>query len=150
MFSALQSESPTTVSCTVRNCVLGCFARCETGFARCERLFWDSRPRETKSLLALSLKHFWAFWLFYHLYQASRVAMLGWYLGLRCWSPEKVSRTGARPVRTGATLFRTSARDFFCSSAESLKAILSRGDKRAPFERALCSSWHLSEKARRQ
>ena len=24
--------------------VLGCFHRCETGFARCERLFWASRP----------------------------------------------------------------------------------------------------------
>ena len=36
---------------------LGCFARCETGFARCETLFWDSRPRETKSLLALSLPY---------------------------------------------------------------------------------------------
>ena len=64
VFSALRSESPKTVSCTVRNCVLGCFAPCETGFARCERFFWDSRPRETKSLLALSLKHFWTLWLF--------------------------------------------------------------------------------------
>ena len=64
VFLGLLSESPKTVSCTVRNCVLGCFARCETGFERCERLFCDSRPRETKSLLALSFKHFWAFWLF--------------------------------------------------------------------------------------
>ena len=62
--AGLRSESPKPVSCTVRNCVLGCFARCETGFARCERLFWNSWPRETKSLLALSLKHFWGFWLF--------------------------------------------------------------------------------------
>ena len=76
MFSLLRNESPKTVSCTVRNCVLGCFAWCETGFARCERLFWDSRPRETKSLLALSLKHFWAFWLFWHLCQVSWVAIL--------------------------------------------------------------------------
>ena len=71
VFSGLRSESPKTLSCTVRNCLLGCFARCETEFARCERLFWDSWPRGTKSLLALSLKHFWAFWLFRHLYQAS-------------------------------------------------------------------------------
>ena len=31
---------------------------CETGFARCERLFWDSRPRKTKTILALSLSPF--------------------------------------------------------------------------------------------
>ena len=64
VFLGLRSESPKTVSCTVRNCLLGCFARCETRFARCERLFWDSRPRETKSLLALSLKHFGHFGCF--------------------------------------------------------------------------------------
>ena len=39
------------------------------------------------------------------------------HLGLRCGSSEKVSCTGASPVRTGANLFRTSARDFFCTSA---------------------------------
>ena len=59
----------------MRNCALGCFAQCKTGFARCKRLLWDSRPRETKSLLSLSLKHFLAFWLFWHLYQASGVAI---------------------------------------------------------------------------
>ena len=38
-------------------------------------------------------------------------------LGLHSGSAEKVSRTGASPVRTSANLFRTSARDFFCTSA---------------------------------
>ena len=74
MFSGLWSGSPKIVSCTVRNPVLGCFPRCKTRFARCERLFWDARPKDPKSLLAPSLKHFWAFWLFRHLYQASGVA----------------------------------------------------------------------------
>ena len=42
-------------------------------------------------------------------------------LGLQSGSAEKVSRTGASPVRTSANLFRTSARDFFCTSAPELQ-----------------------------
>ena len=76
MSSGLRSETPQEVSCTVRNLFWGTFPRCETRFGRCERLFWDSRPEDPKSLLAPSLKHFWAFWLFRHLYQASGVATL--------------------------------------------------------------------------
>ena len=63
VFSGLRSESPKTVSRTVQLCALGCFARCEV-FARCERPFGDSRSGGPKTPLALSLKHFWAFWLF--------------------------------------------------------------------------------------
>ena len=44
--------------------VLGCFARCETGFAQCQRLFWDTRPREIRSLSALSLSTFGHFGCF--------------------------------------------------------------------------------------
>ena len=40
---------------------------------------------------------------------------------LQSGSAEKVSRTGASPVRTSANLFRTSARDFFCTSAPELQ-----------------------------
>ena len=71
-FRVSGEERPKIVSCTVRNPVLGCFPRCETRFARCERLFWDSQPNDPKSLLAPSLKHFWAFWLFRHLYHGPR------------------------------------------------------------------------------
>ena len=46
------------------------------GFARCERPFWDSRSGGPKTPFALSLKHFWAFWLFSHLYQATGAAIL--------------------------------------------------------------------------
>ena len=77
--------SPKIVSCTVRNLGLGCFPRCETRFARCERLFWDSRPKDPKSLLAPSLKQFWAFWLLRHVYQASGVA------NLTCTPPQCLS-----------------------------------------------------------
>ena len=65
VFSGLQGESPKRVCCKVRNTVLGCFPRCKTGFARCERLFWwDSWHRDAKSPLALLLSirgHFGCF-----------------------------------------------------------------------------------------
>ena len=94
----LLSESPKTVSCTLRNCVLGCFARCETAFARCERLFWDSRPRETIHFSTL-LKHFWAFWLFWYLYQASGVAKVALNLSaFRCLPAHSCSTSVVRVV----------------------------------------------------
>ena len=72
----LWAESPKRVSRTVQ-------ALFRTGrnipkhsFALCKRLFWDSHSGGPKTPFALSLKHFWAFWLFRHLYQASRVASL--------------------------------------------------------------------------
>ena len=37
---------------------VGCFPQCEIGFARCKRLFWDSRPKDTKSPAALFLSTF--------------------------------------------------------------------------------------------
>ena len=46
MFSSFQGENPKTVCCTVRSPVLGHFPRCEAGFGRCERLFWDFRRRD--------------------------------------------------------------------------------------------------------
>ena len=48
VFSGLRGETPKTVSCTVRNPFLGSFPRCETGFGRCERLFWDARLEDPK------------------------------------------------------------------------------------------------------
>ena len=44
VFGPLERETPKIVSCTARDPVLGCFPQCETRFARCERLFWDSQP----------------------------------------------------------------------------------------------------------
>ena len=53
-----QDLTPKTFSCTARSPFLGSFPRCETGFGRCERLFWDSRPEGPKWLLALSVSTF--------------------------------------------------------------------------------------------
>ena len=103
MFSGLRSGTPQEVSCTVRNPFLGTFPRCGTRFGRCETLFWDSRPEDPKSLLAPSLKHFWEFWLFRHLYQASGVATLESFCRLRCLESRdsKVESRDLKPILSG-------------------------------------------------
>ena len=71
VFSGLQSESPKAASCKVLNPVLGCFPPVQNRVCAVPETLLV--PRDAKSLLAL-LRHFWGFWLFWHLYQASRVA----------------------------------------------------------------------------
>ena len=76
MISGLWPESPKRVSRTVQTLFRTRGNNLKRGFAPCKRLFWDSHSRDPKTPFAPSLKHFWAFWLFRHLYQASGVANL--------------------------------------------------------------------------
>ena len=76
VFSGLRSQSPKKVSRTVQTLFLTGQNTPKHTFAPCKRLFWDSRSGGPKTPFALSLKHFWAFWLFWHLYQATGVATL--------------------------------------------------------------------------
>ena len=74
MIWGLWAESPKRVSRTVQTLFRTGGNSLKRGFALCKRLFWDSRSRGQKTPFAPSLKHFWAFWLFRRLYQASGVA----------------------------------------------------------------------------
>ena len=93
MFSGLWRERPKIVSCTVRNPVLGCFPPVRNKVCTVRETLLGLPAQRPQITLAPSLKHFRAFWLFRHLYQASgvafvifvRVVLLQVGFGKRCW-----------------------------------------------------------------
>ena len=77
MFSGLRAERPKRVSRTVQTLFRTGGNRLKQGFAPCNRLFWGSQPGGPENTFSTLLKHFWTFWLFWHLYQAGRIPNQG-------------------------------------------------------------------------
>ena len=76
LFSGLRGESLETVSCTVRDPVLGYFTARNRVCTERETLLGLSAQRHHITFSTL-LRHFWSPWSFSHSYQATWVATLG-------------------------------------------------------------------------